>query len=83
MAVLISTIDYLASELEFKFSNIHISAMHSMFIIPQYLTNMTNEHRDNTFKLSEWVPPSLQKFDQDMELKKINRKCLVLTSHKI
>ena len=52
-------IDHLVVELDLRFSQIQVSAVCGMYLISKNIVEMTDEHRDNTFKFFEWALPSL------------------------
>ena len=54
----IPIIDHLVAELDLRFSLIQVSAVCGMYLIPKNTVEMTDGHRDNTFKFFEWSLPS-------------------------
>ena len=62
----ISIIDHLVAELHLRFSEIQVSAVCWMYLIPKNIVEMTDEHRDNISKFFEWALPSPQTFNQEL-----------------
>ena len=54
------------SELDLRFSQIQVSAVCGMYLIPKNIVEMTDKHRGNTFKFFEWALPSPQTFNQEL-----------------
>ena len=46
-------VDEIVAELDLRFSHIQMSAVCGMYLIPQNIVEMTDEHRDNTFNFFE------------------------------
>ena len=66
VAVLISTIDHLLSELEFNFSHIQVQpAACGMYLITKNLQNMSHVLHHNIFQFFEWALPSLHTFNEE------------------
>ena len=61
-------IDHLFAELDLRFSQIKVSAVCGMYLIPKNIVEMTDEHRDNTFKFFEWTLSSPQTFNQHIQI---------------
>ena len=51
-----------------RFSQIQVSAVCGMYLMPKNIVEMTDEHRDNTFKFFEGTLPSSQTFNQELEV---------------
>ena len=66
VTLFILIIGHLVAELDLRFSQIQVSALYGMYLIPKNIVEMT-KHRDNTFKFFEWALPSPppQTFNQD------------------
>ena len=54
----ITIIDHLVAKHDLRSSQIQVSAVCGMYLIPKNIVEMTDEHRDNTFKFFEWALPS-------------------------
>ena len=66
VTLFIPIIDHLVAELDLRFSQIQVSAVCGMYLIPKNVFEMADEHRDNTFKFFEWALPSRQTFNQEL-----------------
>ena len=62
----IPIIDHLVAELDLRFSQIQVSTVFGMYLIPKNTVQMIDENRDNTFKFFEWALPSPHTFNQEL-----------------
>ena len=66
ITLFIPIIDHFVAEPDLRFSQIQVSAVSEMYLTPKNIVEMTDEHRDNTFKFFEWSLPSPQTFNQEL-----------------
>ena len=81
VTLFIPIIDHIVAEVDLRFSQIEVSAVCGMYLIPKNIVEMTDEHRDthyNTFKFFEWalaISTNIQPRTRSLEKNVAKGKC--------